>query len=54
MTLVPTIFIRAVFRVAAGVACSIFLVDIVGIYACAVAENSAVVVKGGVGFATTA
>ena len=54
MTLVPTIFIRAVFRVAAGVACSIFLDDMVGIYACAVAENSAVVVKGGVGFATTA
>ena len=53
MTLVPTILIRAVFRVAAGVACSIFLVDMVGISTSVVAENLAVVVQGGVGAAIT-
>ena len=46
--------IRAVSRIAAGVACGIFLVDMVGICACSVAENPAVVVQGGVGFAAIA
>ena len=49
-TLVPTILIRAVFRVAAEVSCGILLGATVGIRACAVAENSAVIVQGGVGF----
>ena len=53
-TLVPTILIRAVFRVAAEVTCGILLWATVGIHAYAVAENSAVIVQGGVGFATTA
>ena len=43
--------IRAVFRVAAEVTCGILLGATVGIHACAVAENPAVIVQGGVGFA---
>ena len=54
VTLVPTILIRAVFRVAAEVSCGILLGATVGIRACAVAENSAVIVEGGVGFAAIA
>ena len=50
----PALIIRTVFRVAAEVTCGILLWATVGIHAYAVAENSALIVQGGVGFATTA
>ena len=53
-TLVPSILIGTVLKVAAEVTCCIFLGATVGIYAGAVAEYPAVIVQGGVGFAATA
>ena len=53
-TLVPSILIGAVLKVAAEVTCCIFLGATVGIYAGAVAEYPAVIVQGCVGFAAVA